>query len=66
MPTTSQVEYMVYPRAIALAEIAWTPKDKLNYDDFVVRLRGNRHLLDLWQVNYAKHIFEPTATDSVK
>ena len=66
MPTTSQVEYMVYPRAIALAEIAWTPKDKLNYDDFVVRLRGNRHLLDLWQVNYAKHVFEPAAKDSVK
>ena len=58
MPTTEQVEYMVYPRAIALAEIAWSPKEKRNYDDFLKRLMSNQKLLDDWHVHYAKHVFE--------
>jgi len=58
MKTGDHVEYMVYPRAIALAEVAWSAKEKRNYNDFVKRLQANRILLDEWKVNYAKHVFK--------
>jgi hexosaminidase len=58
MTTGDHVEYMVYPRAIALAEVAWSAKEKRNYSDFLKRLQSNRILLDAWKVNYAKHVFK--------
>ncbi len=56
--TPSHAEYMAYPRACALAEVAWSGKDKKEYVDFLNRLKANRWLLDDLQLNYAKHIFE--------
>ncbi len=58
MKTGDQVEYMVYPRAIALAEVGWSAKGNKNYDDFIKRLKANQVLLDSWKVNYAKHVFK--------
>lgn len=57
IPTTTHVEYMVYPRAIAMSEVVWSPKESRNYDSFVKRMDHQRTLLDLWDVNYAKHMF---------
>ena len=34
----AQLEYHLYPRALALAEIAWTPAELKDYDDFRRRL----------------------------
>lgn len=56
MKTGSHVEYMVFPRAIALAEVTWTPKEKKNYDDFIERFRTQALRLDQMKVNYAKHV----------
>lgn len=50
--TPQHVEYMAYPRAIALAEVLWTPKDKKNYTDFVGRLQIHSKRLDRLNVNY--------------
>ncbi len=63
MKTGDEVEYKVYPRAIALAEVAWSSKANKNYPDFIKRLKGNQSLLDGWKVNYAKHVF--VAKDTV-
>jgi hexosaminidase len=52
MPTTYQVEYMAYPRAIALAEVAWSAKEKKNFDDFQRRLQHHYLLLQRCNVNY--------------
>jgi hexosaminidase len=52
MPTTYQVEYMVYPRAIALAESVWCEKEKKNFDDFQRRLQAHYLLLQRLNVNY--------------
>lgn len=57
MKTGDEVEYKVYPRAIALAEVAWSSIANKNYDDFIKRLNANQSLLDGWKVNYAKHVF---------
>ena len=32
--TAEHMEYMVYPRLLALAEVAWTPPDKKNWEHF--------------------------------
>jgi hexosaminidase len=58
MKNSEHVEYMVYPRAIALAEVLWTPKEKKNYDDFLERLKTDLPRLEKKGVNYAKHVFE--------
>ena len=50
-----QVEYMSMPRMAALSEALWTPLEKKNYTDFVVRLKLHAPVLDKMGVNYAKH-----------
>jgi len=53
MPTEDQVEYMVYPRAAALAEALWTaPAFPRRYDAFARRLRGHLPRLDALDIHY--------------
>jgi hexosaminidase len=53
--TSKQVEYMAYPRAIALSEVVWSPKDNKNFEDFEQRLQFIFKRLQILNVNYAKH-----------
>ena len=62
-PTPEAVEYMVFPRAIALAEIGWMPAGPHNFEDFAQRLKN--HLPRLNQnplVHYAKRLFDISAS----
>jgi hexosaminidase len=52
--TAAHREYMAWPRAAALAEVAWTPKASKNYDDFLARLRHDLRRLQVLGVNYRK------------
>lgn len=54
MKTPGYVEYMVYPRACALAETGWTPKELKNYDDFMQRMLGHQKRLQALNVNARK------------
>ncbi|HZO76288.1 MAG TPA: family 20 glycosylhydrolase [Ktedonobacteraceae bacterium] len=36
--TTQHLEYLLFPRAIALSEVVWTPKERLAFSDFRERL----------------------------
>jgi hexosaminidase len=56
MKTSDHVEYMVYPRACALAEVVWSPKESRDYDNFLQRMKTHVTLLEDWKVNYAKQI----------
>lgn len=56
MKSSNHVEYMVYPRACALAEVVWSSKESRNYDDFLQRMQLHFNRLDDWNVNAAKHI----------
>ncbi|MCX6216289.1 family 20 glycosylhydrolase [Spirosoma sp.] len=60
MPTAESVEYMAFPRAIALAEIGWMQAGTHNFEDFSQRLKN--HLPRLKNVNYAKRLFDITAS----
>ncbi|MDR2983196.1 MAG: beta-N-acetylhexosaminidase [Puniceicoccales bacterium] len=46
------VEYQVFPRAAAIAEILWTPKEKRDYDQFSRRLVGQANRWRVYGVNY--------------
>jgi hexosaminidase len=56
IPTSDHAEYMVYPRACAMAEVLWTSKESRDYPDFLKRMDTHLKRLDDWKVNYAKHI----------
>jgi hexosaminidase len=50
--TPKNVEYMVFPRIIALAEVAWTPRAQRNLADFTARLAKHERRLAILDVNY--------------
>jgi len=50
--TPKNVEYMVFPRLIALAEVAWTPRELKNFADFTGRLAKHFQRLSVLDVNY--------------
>jgi hexosaminidase len=52
MKTSDHVEYMVYPRACALAEVDWTPKELKDWDDFAKRMEIHKKRLKALDVNY--------------
>ena len=52
MATTDHVEYMVFPRMLALAEVVWSPQELRNWEDFVQRLPAQLQHLDTLGVNY--------------
>ena len=54
MPTTDQVEYMAYPRVLALSEIAWSPREARDWDSFRKRLPVALKFLDRLGVKYRK------------
>jgi len=46
------VEYMAFPRELALAEVLWTQPDNMNYDDFKRRLAENLARLEAQNINF--------------
>ncbi len=63
-PNSADVEYMVYPRACALAEIVWTAKEQKSWPDFVQRLPAHFARLDAMGVNYAKTFYDVSVSFS--
>lgn len=59
--SAAQAEYMIFPRAIALAELAWTPASERHYDQFLQRLRGQSSLLKQLKAPYFNHFDEVTS-----
>ncbi len=56
---TRKAEYMVFPRLLALAEVAWTPAERLDWPDFQRRLPGLLRWLDQRDTRYATSVFDP-------
>jgi hexosaminidase len=59
VPNERQAEYMTWPRALALSEVLWSPKDKKNWPDFVRRTEVQFHYLKAAHVNYALSLYDP-------
>jgi hexosaminidase len=58
IPTAEHLEYMIYPRLLALAEVAWTSPQQKDLDNFQSRLQKQYLLLQRKLVNY----YRPQAT----
>ncbi|MBR4094166.1 MAG: family 20 glycosylhydrolase [Bacteroidales bacterium] len=57
METPQRVEYMAYPRALAVAESGWSNPSGKNWENFVERLQDHFGRLDARGVNYSKNLY---------
>jgi hexosaminidase len=64
MANTAKVEYMIFPRLSALAEVLWSPKENRNYADFEKRLPAIFNRYDFWGANYSKAYYEAKESTS--
>jgi len=49
-----ELEYMVFPRITAIAEIGWTPQAQRNWESYKTRLNHHTKRWDLMGINYYK------------
>ncbi|WP_139188188.1 glycoside hydrolase family 20 protein [Arachidicoccus rhizosphaerae] len=54
VPTMEHADYMLFPRALALAEISWTPHGLQDFPDFLKRMQQQYLLLQRAHVNYCR------------
>ena len=52
MYSNAKMEYMMYPRALALSEVAWSPLSRKNFTDFCKRVDANLVRLDERCIKY--------------
>ncbi len=57
IPSRDHVEYMIFPRMLAVAEIGWTPEKERHFHDFHRRLQSQYRLLQRHAVNYYRPSF---------
>ncbi|UYZ63638.1 beta-N-acetylhexosaminidase [Hymenobacter weizhouensis] len=60
--TPEKVEYMLFPRLLAVSEVAWTPAARKSYAGFVPRMSQHFPRLDRQRINY--RVPEPLGLDS--
>ncbi len=58
MPTADAVEYMVFPRILAMSEVVWTAPERKHYEDFLLRLESFHQRLKALDINYANHLYD--------
>ena len=65
IPNAKRRDYMAMPRMLALAEVAWSPKDQRNWDSFRKRLEQQYPRLDRMGVHYRVPDLEGLESGSV-
>ena len=58
IPNEALLEYMTFPRILALSEVLWSSPKQKDYNDFVLRLEHFHQRLDTLDINYANHLYE--------
>ncbi|MBE7176535.1 MAG: family 20 glycosylhydrolase [Mucilaginibacter polytrichastri] len=61
-----QVQYMTWPRAFAVAESVWSPKEKKEWSGFVKRVENHFIRFDREQVKYAPSMYDVIFTPAMK
>jgi hexosaminidase len=56
---TRHMQYMVWPRSLAVSESLWSPKENKNWNNFAAKVENNFGRLDLQNVKYARTMFDP-------
>lgn len=60
VPTTEHLEYMVFPRALALSEVNWTAATAKDWKDFQARMQSQYKVLQDLHVNYYRPSYNVT------
>lgn len=58
MPNYNHLQYMVFPRLLALSESVWTKKEQKNWGSFSNRVEFMMNRLDAMEVNYSKSAYK--------
>ena len=59
------VEYMAWPRLMAIAEVAWSPKTSKDWSRFTNKVESHFAILDSLQIKYAKSLYDPIVTTTL-
>ncbi|MCE5345191.1 MAG: beta-N-acetylhexosaminidase [Bacteroidales bacterium] len=62
VPTFRQAEYMYWPRAFALAEVLWSPKESKDWNGFINRTEANLQRLSYEDINYSRSFYDAVIT----
>jgi hexosaminidase len=57
-----QVQYMLWPRALAIAESVWSPRSKKNWNQFFGKVETHFTRFDVREVKYAPSAYDPIFT----
>ena len=57
--TMRHAQYMTWPRAFAISETLWSPKEKKNWNDFTKRVEEHFKRFDEAEIKYAPSMYEP-------
>ncbi len=63
---TRHMQYMTWPRAFAIAEALWSPKEKRNWEFFSKRVESHFRRLDMAEIKYGPSIYDPIITATKK
>jgi hexosaminidase len=52
-------QYMTWPRAFAVSESVWSPKERKNWNDFIRRVEDHFTRFDVAEIKYAPSMYDP-------
>jgi len=59
IPNYRHLEYMTWPRAMAISEVLWSPKSSRNWNDFALRVEQRFAYLDADYIKYSRSMYDP-------
>jgi hexosaminidase len=62
IPNYRHLEYMTWPRAMAIAEVLWSPKSTHNWNSFAHHVEEHFKYLDADSVKYSRSMYDPIIT----
>lgn len=62
IPNYRHLEYMTWPRAMAISEVLWSPESARNWNDFANRVEQHFSYLHADSVKYSRSVYDPIIT----
>ena len=56
---TRHLQYMLWPRGLAIAESVWSPKEKKKWDHFIPKVEAHFNRLDAAGIKYSRSMYDP-------
>ena len=56
------LQYMAWPRAFAVAECLWSPKEKKNWNGFITKVEQHFKRYDIREIKYSPAMYDPIFT----